>query len=53
GTGKPGDDQAMKAVAVGGIGTGSLLLTVLGVWTLAARRRAAAQMRVNAQNPTA
>ncbi|MDQ0582190.1 hypothetical protein [Streptomyces rishiriensis] len=53
GAGTSGGDRAMKAVAVGGIGTGSLLLTVLGVWTLAARRRAAAQMRVNAQNPTA
>lgn len=43
----------MKTVAVGGIGTGSALLTVLGVWTLTARRRAAAQTRANAQNPTA
>ncbi|WP_121748030.1 hypothetical protein [Streptomyces sp. E2N166] len=33
-----GDDLAMKAVAVGGIGTGSLLLVALGVWTAAARR---------------
>ncbi|MFJ7767745.1 hypothetical protein ACIQ1J_04825 [Streptomyces sp. NPDC097107] len=33
-----GDDLAMKAVAVGGIGTGSLLLMGLGVWTAAARR---------------
>ncbi|MDQ0685004.1 hypothetical protein QFZ56_003967 [Streptomyces achromogenes] len=48
-----GGDPAMKAVAVGGIGAGSLLLTVLGVWTLTARRRAAAQMRASAQNPTA
>ncbi len=31
-------DLAMKAVAVGGIGTGSLLLLGLGVWTAAARR---------------
>ncbi|WP_327184029.1 hypothetical protein [Streptomyces sp. NBC_01334] len=53
GGGAPGGDPAMKAVAVGGIGTGSVLLMVLGVWTLTARRRAAAQMRVNAQNPTA
>lgn len=29
----------MKAVAVGGIGTGSLLLLGLAVWTAAARRR--------------
>lgn len=35
-----GDDLAMKAVAVGGIGTGSLLLVGLGVWTATARRRA-------------
>ncbi|WP_239109570.1 hypothetical protein [Streptomyces coelicoflavus] len=34
-----GDDAAMKAVAVGGIGTGSLLLLGLAVWTAAARRR--------------
>ncbi|MFI5876005.1 hypothetical protein ACIBAH_26845 [Streptomyces sp. NPDC051445] len=46
-------DPAMRAVAVGGIGTGSVLLMVLGIWTLAARRRAAAQIRVKAQNPTA
>ncbi|WP_328434300.1 hypothetical protein [Streptomyces sp. NBC_00425] len=52
-SGTPGGDPAMKAVAVGGIGAGSLLLTVLGVWTLTARRRAAAQMRASAQNPTA
>ncbi|MEU4871797.1 hypothetical protein [Streptomyces sp. NPDC021608] len=51
--GAPKGDPAMKAVAVGGIGAGSVLLAVLGVWTLTARRRAAAQMRVNAQNPTA
>ncbi|MDR6976972.1 hypothetical protein J2X68_003666 [Streptomyces sp. 3330] len=53
GDGTSGGDPAMKAVAVGGIGTGSVLLMVLGVWTLTARRRSAAQMRVNAQNPTA
>ncbi|MFF3206266.1 hypothetical protein [Streptomyces sp. NPDC002962] len=53
GDGASGGDPAMKAVAVGGIGTGSVLLMVLGVWTLTARRRAAAQIRVNAQNPTA
>ncbi|MEV4045209.1 hypothetical protein [Streptomyces sp. NPDC049744] len=36
----PDDDLAMKAVAVGGIGTGSLLLLGLAVWTATARRRA-------------
>ncbi|MFB7653743.1 MULTISPECIES: hypothetical protein [unclassified Streptomyces] len=40
-SGSPADDDlAMKAVAVGGIGTGSLLLAGLTVWTAAARRRA-------------
>ncbi|MEU1051529.1 hypothetical protein ABZ397_02995 [Streptomyces sp. NPDC005876] len=34
-------DLAMTAVAVGGIGTGSLLLAGLGVWTAVARRRGA------------
>ncbi|MGW1779582.1 hypothetical protein ACWCQQ_10635 [Streptomyces sp. NPDC002143] len=53
GGGASDGDPAMRAVAVGGIGAGSLLLTVLGVWTLTARRRAAAQIRANAQNPTA
>ncbi|GAA4795956.1 hypothetical protein [Streptomyces ziwulingensis] len=32
---------AMKAVAVGGIGAGSVLLAGLGVWTVMARRRGA------------
>ncbi|MFI7499377.1 hypothetical protein ACIBVL_12850 [Streptomyces sp. NPDC049687] len=48
-----GDDPVMRAVAVAGIGTGSALLLFLGTWTLAARRRASAQIRANAQNPTA
>ncbi|WP_376777927.1 hypothetical protein [Streptomyces luteogriseus] len=34
-----GDDTAMRALAVGGIGTGSALLVGLGVWTVVARRR--------------
>ncbi|MCF3129073.1 hypothetical protein [Streptomyces olivochromogenes] len=52
--GAPGDDSgAMKALAVGGIGTGTALLVVLLVWTVTARRRASAQMRVSAQKPTA
>ncbi|MEU0743177.1 hypothetical protein [Streptomyces sp. NPDC006134] len=37
-----GGGPVMTAVAVGGIGAGSLLLAGLGVWTVAARRRAAA-----------
>ncbi|MYR41208.1 hypothetical protein [Streptomyces sp. SID5910] len=41
GTGR-GDRAAMTALAVGGIGTGSVLLAGLGVWTAVARRRAAA-----------
>ncbi|GGR74536.1 hypothetical protein GCM10010269_12000 [Streptomyces humidus] len=53
GAGASDGEPAMKAVAVGGIGAGSVLLAVLGAWTLTARRRAAAQMRANAQNPTA
>ncbi|MFH9858753.1 hypothetical protein [Streptomyces sp. NPDC017202] len=53
GGGGAGGDGAMAAVAVGGIGTGSALLLVLGVWTVTVRRRTAAQIRANAQNPTA
>lgn len=53
GTASGGGGPAMKAVAVGGIGAGSVLLSVLGVWTLTARRRSAAQIRASAQNPTA
>ncbi|MEU5533576.1 hypothetical protein [Streptomyces sp. NPDC020362] len=45
-----GGDTAMKVLAVGGIGAGTALLLVLGVWTVAARR---AQTRVSAQKPTA
>ncbi|MER6525460.1 hypothetical protein [Streptomyces sp. NPDC001508] len=48
-----GGDAAMRALAAGGIGAGSALLLGLGLWTVAARRRAGAQMRVNAQKPTA
>lgn len=36
-----GDGAAMKVVAVGGIGAGSVLLLTLGVWTMTARRRGA------------
>jgi hypothetical protein len=43
----------MTAIAVGGLGTGSALLLVLGVWTVTARRRASAQIRASAQNPMA
>ncbi|MFC9287197.1 hypothetical protein [Streptomyces sp. NPDC057052] len=53
GGGGAGGGGAMAAVAVGGIGTGSALLLVLGVWRVTARRRTAAQIRANAQNPTA
>ncbi|WP_171113778.1 MULTISPECIES: hypothetical protein [Streptomyces] len=34
------DDGVMIAVAVGGIGAGSVILAALGVWTAVARRRA-------------
>ncbi|MFI1445250.1 hypothetical protein [Streptomyces fructofermentans] len=40
--GGAGGSTAMKALAAGGIGTGCALLLGLGVWTFAARRRAAA-----------
>ncbi len=40
GGGTPDDDAAYRALAAGGIGTGSALLVGLGVWTLVARRRA-------------
>ncbi|MFE1113108.1 hypothetical protein [Streptomyces rochei] len=40
GAGGANDDLALKAVAVGGIGTGSALLLGLGVWTAVARRGA-------------
>ncbi|MCH0564381.1 MULTISPECIES: hypothetical protein [unclassified Streptomyces] len=50
-----GDGTAMRALAAGGIGTGTLLLAVLGGWAVVARRRASAsaQTRVSAQKPTA
>ncbi|MEU6256559.1 hypothetical protein [Streptomyces sp. NPDC047043] len=38
--GAGGGDAAMKAVAVGGIGAGTVVLVVLGVWTVTARRGA-------------
>ncbi|MGW7542947.1 hypothetical protein ACWGKQ_17825 [Streptomyces sp. NPDC054770] len=50
GTAAGDDDTAMRALAAGGIGTGTALLLALGVWTLTARR---AQTRANAQKPTA
>nr|WP_229840286.1 hypothetical protein [Streptomyces brasiliensis] len=52
GAGGGGDDTAMKVLAAAGIGTGSALLLGLGAWTVAARRRAGAQIRVSAQKPT-
>jgi hypothetical protein len=36
-------DATMKAVAAGGIGAGTVVLLVLGVWTVTARRRAEAR----------
>ncbi|EPD56090.1 hypothetical protein [Streptomyces sp. HGB0020] len=36
-------DATMTAVAVGGIGAGTVVLAVLGVWTVTARRRAGAR----------
>lgn len=38
--GSAGGDAAMQAVAAGGIGAGTLVLVVLGLWTVTARRRA-------------
>ncbi|MGI5456289.1 hypothetical protein ACQEWB_24595 [Streptomyces sp. CA-249302] len=35
-----GDDTGMEALAVGGLGAGTVVLIVLGVWTVAGRRRA-------------
>lgn len=40
GSGGSDDASTMKLVAVGGIGTGTVLVLALGVWTVAARRRA-------------
>ncbi|WP_328845520.1 hypothetical protein [Streptomyces sp. NBC_00258] len=42
GDGGPDGNTAMKAVAVGGIGAGTVLVLGLAVWTVVARRRAAA-----------
>ncbi|MFK4099539.1 hypothetical protein ACI2L1_05550 [Streptomyces sp. NPDC019531] len=41
GGGGGGDDAGMKLVAVGGIGVGTVVLVVLGVWSVVGRRRAA------------
>jgi hypothetical protein len=40
GSGGSDDATTMKLVAVGGIGTGTVLVLALGLWTVAARRRA-------------
>ncbi|MFE9875629.1 hypothetical protein [Streptomyces sp. NPDC005784] len=40
GSGDAGRSGTMKLVAAGGIGTGSLLMLTLGMWTVLARRRA-------------
>ncbi|GHD38935.1 hypothetical protein GCM10010335_38360 [Streptomyces galbus] len=53
GAGGHGGDLGLRVLAAGGIGTGSALLLGLAVWTVTARRRDAAQIRANAQNPTA
>lgn len=45
GSGTTGDRSLMTAVAIGGIGTGTLLLAGLGAWTVAARPRAGARAR--------
>ncbi|GHE03880.1 hypothetical protein [Streptomyces alanosinicus] len=50
GTSGSGGGTGMRLVAIGGIGTGTVLLLVLAGWTVSARR---AQTRVNAQKPTA
>ncbi|MET8765532.1 hypothetical protein [Streptomyces sp. NPDC004658] len=51
GTGGDGaDHRAMRLIAVGGIGTGTALLLLLGGWTATARR---AHTRARAQKPTA
>lgn len=50
--GSEGGGVAMVAVAAGGFGVGTLVLVVLGVWTVVGRRRAG-QMRVRAQKPIA
>ncbi|MXM65612.1 hypothetical protein GR925_19680 [Streptomyces sp. HUCO-GS316] len=42
GAGGEDADATMKLIAAGGIGTGTVLLAVLGVWTVVARRRAGA-----------
>ncbi|MER5346099.1 hypothetical protein ABT030_38555 [Streptomyces mirabilis] len=39
GSGGSDDATTMKLVAVGGIGTGTVLVLALGLWTVAARRR--------------
>ncbi|MEU6148223.1 hypothetical protein ABZ848_48855 [Streptomyces sp. NPDC047081] len=36
------DDTTMEALAVGGLGAGTVVLVVLGVWTVVGRRRAGA-----------
>ncbi|MGN9819954.1 hypothetical protein ACTMUQ_32030 [Streptomyces sp. SD11] len=48
GGGSSSENIAMKAVAVGGIGTGSVLVLGLVMWTVVARRRAGADARERA-----
>jgi hypothetical protein len=44
------DDTVMELLAVGGIGTGSLLVLGLGMWTVVARRRAGGRLRSRARS---
>ncbi|MBD0841091.1 hypothetical protein [Streptomyces sp. TRM68416] len=53
GGGGPEDDTAMTVLAVSGIGGGTVVLVVLGVWTVVGRRRARAQIWASAQKPAA
>ncbi|MFE1751813.1 hypothetical protein ACFW88_14930 [Streptomyces anandii] len=47
-----GGTAGLRVLAVGGIGAGTVILAVLGVWTVLARR-GTPQMRASAQKPTA
>ncbi|MEV0174433.1 hypothetical protein AB0I00_25335 [Streptomyces sp. NPDC050803] len=53
GGGGAGDDTVMTVIAVSGIGGGTVVLAVLGVWTVVGRRRARSQIWASAQKPVA